>query len=438
MTHSAIEIENIAKSYRIGLADKHPATRRDAVRETLLLPFKYLRMRLRPPEEDEIVWALRGVSFTVQPGEVVGLIGKNGAGKSTLLKILSRITEPTLGRAVIRGRVGSMLEVGTGFHPELTGRENIYLNGTFLGMHRHEIERKFDEIVAFSGVEKFLDTPVKRYSSGMYVRLAFAVAAHLEPEILLVDEVLSVGDAEFQKKSLGKMSDVAKEGRTILFVSHNMAAVQGLCQRTVWLRDGQVEQDGPTGEVVSNYLKTSIFSNAERVWADLDSAPGSSKARLVAVRVLDAAGEASGQGRIEEPLAVEVEYAVLEPDTVLNISISVYDEKGIYVLASPSNTDETWFQRPHPVGRYRSRVVIPANTLNLGSYSVTALLVEEGRYILAQEDGIVSVDMVELGTYRRGYFGYWGGIVRPLLDWHTERLDDRAIIKNPVQTAEAD
>ncbi|HML23959.1 MAG TPA: ABC transporter ATP-binding protein [Aggregatilinea sp.] len=438
MTYNAIQIDNIAKSYRIGMADKHPVTRGEAVRETLLSPFHYLRTRLRAPEEDEIVWALRGVSFDVKPGEVVGLVGKNGAGKSTLLKILSRITEPTSGQAIIRGRVGSMLEVGTGFHPELTGRENIYLNGTFLGMHRAEIERKFDEIVAFSGVEKFLDTPVKRYSSGMYVRLAFAVAAHLEPEILLVDEVLSVGDAEFQKKSLGKMSDVAKEGRTILFVSHNMAAVQGLCQRTIWLRDGQVEQDGPTGEVVSNYLKTSIFSNAERVWADLNDAPGNEKARLVAVRVLDGKGEASGQGRIEEPLTIEVEYAVLEPDTVLNISVSVYDEKGIYVLASPSNTDEVWFQKPHPAGRYLSRVVIPANTLNLGSYSITALLVEEGRYILAQEDGVVSVDMVELGTYRRGYFGYWGGIVRPLLDWQTEQINTDPAVTAPIEAAQVD
>ena len=438
MTYSAIQIENLAKSYRIGLADKHPATRREAVRKTLLSPFKYLRTRLREPEPEEIMWALRGVSFEVSRGEVVGLIGKNGAGKSTLLKILSRITEPTEGRAVIRGRVGSMLEVGTGFHPELTGRENIYLNGTFLGMRRSEIERKFDEIVAFSGVEKFLDTPVKRYSSGMYVRLAFAVAAHLEPEILLVDEVLSVGDAEFQKKSLGKMSEVAKEGRTILFVSHNMAAVQGLCHRTIWLRDGMIVQDGPPGEVGSHYLKTSVFSNAERAWSDLDSAPGSEKARLCALRILDAEGEASGQGRIEEPLTVEVEYAVLEPETVLNISISIYDEKGIYVLASPSNTDETWFQRPHPVGRYRSCVVIPANTLNLGTYSVTVLLVEEGRYILAQEDSAGSVDMGELGTHRHGYFGYWGGIVRPLLDWHTERIGGSAVVANPVEAAQED
>lgn len=438
MTDSAISVENLAKLYRIGLASQRPENLRQAIHEAALSPFRYLRTRLRAPEPDEIVWALRDVSFDVKPGEVVGLIGKNGAGKSTLLKILSRITEPSHGQAIIRGRVGSMLEVGTGFHPELTGRENIYLNGTILGMHRAEIDRKFDAIVEFSGVEKFLDTPVKRYSSGMYVRLAFAVAAHLEPEILLVDEVLSVGDAEFQKRSLGKMSDVAKEGRTVLFVSHNMAAVQGLCQRAIWLDQGQVKDDGPTDAVISSYLKTAIISTAERVWTDLESAPGNEKARLCAVRVLDADGEASGQGRIEEPLTVEIEYAALEPDTVLNISISIYDEKGTYVLASPSNTDATWFQKPHPVGRYRSRVVLPGNTLNLGTYSVTALLVEEGRHILAQEDSAVSVDMVELGTHRHGYFGYWGGVVRPLLDWHTERIGTGPALADPVEAATGD
>jgi len=404
MTDPAISVENLAKVYRIGLASQRPENLRQAIREAALSPFHYLRL----------VWALHDVTFDVQVGEVVGLIGKNGAGKSTLLKILSRITEPSHGQAIIRGRVGSMLEVGTGFHPELTGRENIYLNGTILGMHRAEIDRKFDAIVEFSGVEKFLDTPVKRYSSGMYVRLAFAVAAHLEPEILLVDEVLSVGDAEFQKKSLGKMSDVAKEGRTVLFVSHNMAAVQGLCQRAIWLDQGRIKEDGPTDAVISSYLKTAIISTAERVWTDLESAPGNEKARLCAVRVLDANGEASGQGRIEEPLTVEIEYAALEPDLLLSVSIGVFDEKGVYVLSSPSNTDSNWALRPHPVGRYRSRVTIPPDLLNIGTYSITVIVAEGGRYILAQEDHAVSVDMVELGTHRYGYYGYWAGVVRPL------------------------
>lgn len=438
MTYPAIQIENLAKSYRIGLADKRPVTHREAVRETLLSPFKYLRTRLRAPEPDEIVWALRGVSFEVQPGEVVGLIGKNGAGKSTLLKILSRITEPTEGRAVIRGRVGSMLEVGTGFHPELTGRENIYLNGTFLGMHRSEIERKFDEIVAFSGVERFLDTPVKRYSSGMYVRLAFAVAAHLEPEILLVDEVLSVGDAEFQKKSLGKMSDVAKAGRTILFVSHNMAAVQGLCPRTIWMRDGQVVQDGPTGEVISSYLKTTTISTAERIWHDLGSAPGSDRAKIVAIRMLNGNNEVSGHGRIEDSLTIEVEYQVFEPDIVLNVSISIYDEKGIYVLSSPSLTDTQWSQHPHPPGHYVSRTTIPGNFFNSGSYSMTVYLVEKASYILATVEQGVTIELVDSGINRHGYYGYWGGVVRPILDWRTEHMSGDAVLERPVKASEAD
>ena len=243
-------------------------------------------MRSSTPDDTDL-WALRDVSFEVKRGEVVGIIGRNGAGKSTLLKILSRITEPTAGSAKIHGRVGSLLEVGTGFHPELTGRENIYLNGAILGMRRAEIERKFDEIVAFAEIERFLDTPVKRYSSGMYVRLAFAVAAHLEPEILLVDEVLAVGDAQFQKKCLGKMGDVAKEGRTVLFVSHNMVAVQTLCQRAFWLDSGQLKAQGEVGTIVTTYLRAGLAEDdvTERVWPDIATAPGNETVRLHRISV---------------------------------------------------------------------------------------------------------------------------------------------------------
>lgn len=253
MGNIAISVEHLGKSYRLGHADQRPENFRAAVRSFASAPFEYLRSRLRRPSEDELFWALKDVSFEVKHGEVLGIIGRNGAGKSTLLKILSRITEPTEGRAHVYGRVGSLLEVGTGFHPELTGRENIYLNGTILGMKRAEIAKKFDEIVDFSGIEKFLDTPVKRYSSGMYVRLAFAVAAHLEPEILIVDEVLAVGDAEFQKKCLGKMNDVARHGRTVLFVSHNMATVNLLCHRALLVKDGTLAAVGRAEHVVSIY-----------------------------------------------------------------------------------------------------------------------------------------------------------------------------------------
>lgn len=258
MSDAAIRVEGLSKLYRIGRRERYRALR-DTLTDVLYAPFRVLRSTLNgcPPSvngHEDTIWALKDVSFEIKQGEVVGVIGRNGAGKSTLLKILSRITEPTEGYAEIRGRVGSLLEVGTGFHPELTGRENIYLNGAILGMKKAEIERKFDEIVAFAEVEKFIDTPVKHYSSGMYVRLAFAVAAHLEPEILLVDEVLAVGDAAFQKKCLGKMGDVAKEGRTVLFVSHNMAAMSGLCSAAMWLADGTVRARGTTAELTQKYL----------------------------------------------------------------------------------------------------------------------------------------------------------------------------------------
>jgi len=279
MSNPIIQVENLSKRYRIGLSEKAYRTFREAVTDVFTAPLRNFN-RLRKlnkfddspgtqkdqsnlidqpglSESSDIIWALKNISFQVHQGEVVGIIGRNGAGKSTLLKILSRITEPTSGEIRLHGRIASLLEVGTGFHPELTGRENIYLNGTILGMKTGEINRNFDEIVAFSEIEKFLDTPVKRYSSGMYVRLAFAVAAHLEPEILLIDEVLAVGDAAFQKKCLGKMGDVAKEGRTVLFVSHNMTAVQSLCTRSLLIESGGLHFDGPTGETIAHYRETS-------------------------------------------------------------------------------------------------------------------------------------------------------------------------------------
>jgi lipopolysaccharide transport system ATP-binding protein len=258
MSDIAIKVENLSKMYRIGEKQERYYTFRDTLTNIAFAPFRRLRRVGKQPKEEEIIWALKDVSFEVKHGEVVGIIGRNGAGKTTLLKILSRITESTEGQAEIHGRVGSLLEVGTGFHLELTGRENIFLNGAILGMRKTEIDRKFDEIVAFAEIEKFMDTPVKRYSSGMYVRLAFAVAAHLEPEILLVDEVLAVGDVGFQKKCLGKMGDVAKGGRTVLFVSHNMAAIQTLCQRAIRLDDGLKRDDGPARQVVENYLEQQL------------------------------------------------------------------------------------------------------------------------------------------------------------------------------------
>jgi len=310
MSDIAIRVERLSKRYRIGGPQARYKTIRETLVETARAPFRRLAEVARGQARatsDETIWALKDVSFEVKRGEVVGIIGRNGAGKSTLLKILSRITEPTSGRAEIHGRVGSLLEVGTGFHPELTGRENIYLNGAILGMKKAEIERKFDEIVAFSEIEKFLDTPVKHYSSGMYVRLAFAVAAHLEPEILLVDEVLAVGDAAFQKKCLGKMGDVAREGRTVLFVSHNMTAVQALCPQCVLLDSGRLAHQGETIKVVRHYLG-SQRQTKQVFLGPMTRRTGSGGARYTAVRILDSEGQVTSSVSIGGKVTIELEF----------------------------------------------------------------------------------------------------------------------------------
>jgi lipopolysaccharide transport system ATP-binding protein len=313
----AIRAENVSKRYRIRHAEGRAPYRtlREDLSRLAAAPLRWLRNGAAGRGAEDF-WALKDVSFDVQPGEVVGVIGRNGAGKSTLLKVVSRITRPTAGRVRLRGRVGSLLEVGTGFHPELTGRENISLNGAVLGMGRREIRRKFDEIVAFAEVEKFLDTPVKRYSSGMYVRLAFAVAAHLEPEILLVDEVLAVGDAAFQEKCLGAMEATASSGRTVLFVSHNMASVQHLCRRAVLLRSGEVAADGPAAEVVGLY-----FSDARRAgsvslrdWPDRET---NGQARIVRLDIADGQGRLTGSvglgDTVHFTLAAEFREPVVDP-----------------------------------------------------------------------------------------------------------------------------
>ena len=351
----------------------------------------------------------------MKPGEVVGIIGRNGAGKSTLLKILSRVTEPTAGRVDLYGRVGSLLEVGTGFHPELTGRENIYLNGAILGMGRREIGRKFDEIVAFAEIEQFLDTPVKRYSSGMYVRLAFAVAAHLEPEILVVDEVLAVGDAAFQKKCLGKMKEVSGHGRTVLFVSHNMAAITQLCSRAIWVDNGQFELEGGPESVVKAYLTTGSIARADRRWTYPGDAPGNQWVRLLGCRVVQD-GSLAPVVNINQPSQVELEFQVLRPARNLITGVSYYDDTGNCLFASCD-----WRPNSLDPGRYRNKVEIPPQLLAEGRINVLAQLVfyEPDIRCVVQPNAITfdSIDSDHPRSVRGYYKGTWPGFLRIGLSW---------------------
>jgi lipopolysaccharide transport system ATP-binding protein len=429
MSDIAIKVENLSKQYHIGKQQDKYGTLRDTLVDVFTAPFRRAGKLLRgqatgAAELDEIIWALDKVSLEVKRGEVVGLIGRNGAGKSTLLKILSRITEPTTGTADIYGRVGSLLEVGTGFHQELTGRENIYLNGAILGMTRAEIERKYDEIVAFSEVEKFIDTPVKHYSSGMAMRLAFAVAAHLEPEILLVDEVLAVGDARFQKKCLNKMQDVGQQGRTVVFVSHRMAAITHLCDRAILLDGGKVLEDGPSDRVVATYLSSGLGTTAAREWPDLSSAPGGEVVRLRAVRVRVDDGQITDTVDIRRPVALEVEYEVLKSDYVLAPYFHIFNEAGVHAFTSFDQNPD-WRGRLRPLGRYVSTVFIPGNFLAEGMMIVGAGIVSISPVQRSQcyERDVVAFQVVDSfeGNAARGDWGKnMRGVVRPLLEWDTQ------------------
>jgi lipopolysaccharide transport system ATP-binding protein len=428
MSDIAIEVRNLSKKYHIGGPEKRYGALRDTLTDAFVAPFRRAGKLLRgqatgAAELDETIWALKNVSFDIKHGEVVGLIGRNGAGKSTLLKILSRITKPDAGLADIYGRVGSLLEVGTGFHQELTGRENIYLNGAILGMRRAEIDRKFDEIVAFSEVEKFIDTPVKHYSSGMAMRLAFAVAAHLEPEILLVDEVLAVGDARFQRKCLNKMQDVGQQGRTIIFVSHNMPAITRLCERAILLDGGEIIEDGPAHKAVSTYLDNGLGTTAERQWLDPTKAPGEDVARLRAVRIRDDDGQIAEAVDIRRPLTIEMEYEVLKPGYVLLPHFDFFNREGVLIFKT-LDQDPAWRRRPRPVGRYVNTTHIPGNFLAEGSLFVGAALVTLNPIILQfNERDAVSfqvIDSFEGDSARGDWSKTLPGIVRPLLQWDTQ------------------
>lgn len=431
----AIKAEDVGKVYEIGEREPYKALR-DTIAAGLYAPFRIATRGRRSNGNGKgptHVWALRGVSFEVEPGEVVGVIGRNGAGKSTLLKVLSRVTEPTRGTVDLWGRVGTLLEVGTGFHSELTGRENVYLSGAILGMSRHEVRRKFDEIVEFAEVERFIDTPVKRYSSGMLMRLGFAVAAHLETEILLVDEVLAVGDAEFQQRCMGRMGSFAQEGRTVFFVSHNMGAINRLCPRTLFLSDGGIAEDGPTSQVITDYLRSATGQDGERTWSDPETAPGNDKVRVHAVRARSG-GHVTSTVDIDKDVVVEIEYWIRAAGRRnLCASVHLYDSVGNVVLMTASTpganaVEEEWFGRSRPVGLYRSELTIPANFLNDGRYYVTIYIASFGPEVVeAHVPEAVAFDVLDTGVMRdAGGSTQWPGAVRPRLPWRTELLDKGA------------
>lgn len=424
----AISVAGLSKRYRLGLKEKENNNFISALRDTIISPiinFKKHRSLYKFSEQEideSVIWALRDISFEVKRGEVLGIIGTNGSGKSTLLKVLSHITPPTLGEIHIRGRVSSLLEVGTGFHPELTGRENVYLNATILGMRKKEVDLKFDEIVMFSGIEKFLDTPVKRYSSGMRVRLAFAVAAHLEPEILIIDEVLAVGDSAFQKKCLDKMEDVSHHGRTVLFVSHNMPAVTRLCQRAILLDQGKLLKDGSAHEVVSNYLTAGLGVSAEKVWPDLEQAPGDNIVKLRAVRARTDTGEVRTWIDIRRPFGLEMEYEVLEGGRLLLPYYNIFNDEGIKVCTA-IDQDIQWRRRLRQKGRYVSTVWFPGNLLNEGFLYISPSMrtLEPMHMHFRVKDAIAFqlIDTVEGDSARGDFIGDLDGAIRPLLEWNT-------------------
>lgn len=392
MDDIAIRVENLGKLYHIGEHQPYK-TLSDAITNLFTAGMRRLKQNFKSKDKTpNYIWALKDVSFEIKRGEVVGVIGRNGAGKTTLLKILSRITPPTEGYAEVRGRVGSLLEVGTGFHPELTGRDNIYLNGAILGMRKQEINRKFDEIVAFAELEKFIDTPVKYYSSGMYVRLAFAVAAHLEPEILLVDEVLSVGDSQFQKKCLGKMGDVSKEGRTVLFVSHNMAAVNRLCQKAIWIDGGWLRMIGTTDNVVSVYLSTGTAIQGQRIWEDRKRAPWNEKIWLRSVRILNPEGQVSSALDYRRHFYVEISYEIFSPLSNMQVGFWILTSDGIVVFGAGDRENSQWLEKVRTPGKYISRCKVPGMFLNSGMYMINATVNFLG-------DGTVIMEENALGFY---------------------------------------
>lgn len=431
MSDTVIRVENLSKKYILG-QQKEGSSSYKSLRESISDGAKSLGKKVLKPNSkrdispsDQEFWALKDVSFEIKQGDRVGIIGRNGAGKSTLLKVLSRITEPTSGTIRIKGRIASLLEVGTGFHPELTGRENVFLNGAILGMGKVEIERKFDEIVAFAEVEKFLDTPVKRYSSGMYVRLAFAVAAHLEPEILIVDEVLAVGDSNFQKKCLGKMEDVASEGRTVIFVSHSMETVTKLCNTAVLLKQGTVQFAGRTDKAINVYLKSDFGTTARRRWDDISRAPGNDVVRLIEVKAHGEDAEITDSFDITKPIGITMSYEVLKDNNTFTHSINLFNESGVHILSSHDIVSELR-NKPRTKGCYSSTMWIPSNFLAEGSIIASVAIIEQDPFLIHfhELDAVAFnvTDPMNGKSARGNYTLGFPGIVRPILNWDTAKI----------------
>ena len=442
MTKPAIEAVGLSKRYSIGAVKQQNLTLQERLAQTVAKPFKRIGGLLRghaaaAADLSESFWALQDVSFSIEPGEVVGIIGHNGAGKSTLLKLLSRITEPTSGHATVRGRVGSLLEVGTGFHPELTGRENVFLNGSILGMRESEVRAKFDDIVEFAEVEKFIDTPTKHYSSGMRVRLAFAVAAHLNPEVMFVDEVLAVGDAAFRKKCADKIEEVVRSGATVLIVSHNAQAITSMCERVLWLDGGRLVADGPAAETVVRYLSRTISLSGEKIWLP-NERPGGDIARIHAMRIVNKSGQTANHIDVRDPFYVETELEVCQPGYGILLKHDIFSGDNSPVFSALDVNNPTWQQQTWAPGEYRLRMAVPGNFLQVENYPIGAVLwAWEPEQVLQWYDhNVLCVQIIDGGegqTAKMGFTGLMQGPLRPVLDWHVEPLHAAQQLPRSVQ-----
>ncbi len=434
MSDAVVRARDLGKEFHLGGPKRPYKTIRETLSEPFRQPARAVRRLFSRDAPPETFWALRDVTFDIAAGEVVGIIGRNGAGKSTLLKVLSRITEPTLGEVKIRGRVRALLEVGTGFHPELTGRENIFMNGAILGMRRAEILRRFDDIVAFAEVEQFVDTAVKHYSSGMYLRLAFAVAAHLEPEILIVDEVLAVGDSAFQRKCLGKMGAVATSGRTVLFVSHNLQAVNTLCSRTILLDRGRIAATGATADVVAAYVASTreALGSESKEWHDLNGAPGNSRIRVRAVRVVPENLDPSRGIGMDTPFRITIDYWNLVPDTAVDVHVELFTMEGQTVLDTYTSDESAWQPKLFSRGLFRSVCRIPGNLLNEGDYRIRVLFVDTSPAKLFDYPWAAVFTVHDLSVRRVAWYGRHKGVIRPLFHWSTELLSAGGALEEPA------